>query len=351
MVGAASVTARLHKMRCSVALLLLLASACEREPPQGELIEGEAAGATFLVRLAERLPESERAEVERIVSDTLERVSSRASSSLAESDLSRLHRAAAGVETPVSVETFEMVREAVRVSELTGGAFDVTVAPLARLWGFGPGVSVSSAPTEEEIERERARVGFRNLVLDDDSITITKRIESLELDLSGMATGYGLDLAAAALEERDYKDYLIESGAEVRTRGKDAAGEPWRVPIVKPGPGRGEIQRNVSLSGFSMATSGDYRGADEAEGLAGKLHAHLVDPRAARPLDHGLLSVTVLGETCMTSHALSMGLLVLGPDEGFRLAVAEDLAALFLVRSESGALEERATPAFAELFF
>jgi len=179
-------------MRSAVALLLLLASACEREPPQGELIEGEAAGATFLVRLAERLPESERAEVERIVSDTLERVSSRASSSLPESDLSRLHRAAAGVETPVSVETFEMVREAVRVSELTGGAFDVTVAPLARLWGFGPGVSVSSAPTEEEIERERARVGFRNLVLDDDSMTIAKRIESLEIDLSGIATGYAL---------------------------------------------------------------------------------------------------------------------------------------------------------------
>jgi thiamine biosynthesis lipoprotein len=99
-----------------------------------------------------------------------------------------------------------------------------------------------------------------------------------------------------------------------------------------------------------MATSADYRGADEAEALAGKLHAHLVDPRTGRLLDHGLLSVTVLGETCMTASALSMGLLVLGPEEGFRLAAAEDLAALFLVRSESGALEERATPEFAELF-
>jgi thiamine biosynthesis lipoprotein len=119
---------------------------------------------------------------------------------------------------------------------------------------------------------------------------------------------------------------------------------------VKPGPGQGEIQRNVPLSGFSMATSGDYRGADDAEGLAGKLHAHLVDPRTGRPLDHGLLSVTVLGETCMTVDALSIGLLVLGPEEGFRLAANQELPALFLVRSESGALEERKTPAFAELF-
>jgi len=352
MTGTASITARLQNMRSFAALLLFLAVACERDRPQGELIEGEAAGAAFLVRFAERLPESERADVEKIVGDTLERVSSRVSSSLPESDLSRIHRAAAGVETPVAAETFEVMREAVRVSELTGGAFDVTVAPLARLWGFGAGVSVISVPpTGEEIERERARVGFANLVLDDDSLTITKRIESLELDLTGIATGYALDLAAEALEERGYKDYLIEAGAEVRTRGRDAAGEPWQVPVVKPGPGRGEIQRNVPLSGFSMATSGDFRGADEGGALTGKLHAHLVDPRTGRPLDHGLLSVTVLGDTCMTADALSMGLLVLGPEEGFRLAADEDLAALFLVRSESGALEERATPAFAELFF
>jgi len=338
-------------MRSSVALLLLLAIACEREPPQGELIEGEAAGAPFLVRLAERLPPSEGAEVERMVGDTLERVSSTVSSSLPESDISRLHSAAAGVETPISNDTVEMIREALRVSELTGGAYDPTVVPLSRLWGFGPGGSVRSVPpTEEQIARERARVGFRNLVLDDDSITITKRIESLEIDLSGLATGYALDLAAAELEERGFKNYLIEAGAEVRTRGKDAAGEPWRASIVKPGPGRGEIQRSVPLSGFSMATTGDYRGADDAEALAGKLHSHLVDPRSARPLDHGLLSVTVLDSTCMTAAALSMGLLVLGPEDAFRLAAEKDLAALLLVRSESGVLEERATPAFAELF-
>lgn len=144
---------------------------------------------------------------------------------------------------------------------------------------------------------------------------------------------------------------MIESGSEVRTRGKDAAGEPWRVSIVKPGPGGGEIQRNVPLSGFSMATSGDYRGADDADALAGKLHSHLVDPRTGRPLDHGLQSVSVLGETCLTARALATGLLVLGPEEGFRLAAAEEIAALFLVRSKTGSLEERATPDFAELFF
>ncbi len=336
-------------MRLSVALLFLAAMACEREPTRGEILEGEAGGGAFRVKLAERLPEGERAEVGRVVVEALERVSSRTSLSLPESDLSRLHRAAAGIEVPVSVETLEMMREAARVSELTQGAFDVTVAPVARLFGFVPGgPAVSGPPREEEVERERARVGFRQLALDDDSIAMTKRIEGLELDLSALSTGYALDLAAVGLEERGYRDYLIEQGAYFRTRGKDAAGEPWRVPIVKPGP-PGEIQRNVSLSGFSMATAEDDRGA--GNGFAEKLHGHLVDPRSGRPLDHGLLSVTVLGETCLAAGALATGLLVLGPDEGFRLASEEDIAALFLVRSDGGRLEERATPSFAELFF
>ncbi len=340
------------EMRAAIALLLsLVANACDRERLHGDRIEGVGGGASFVVQLAERIPPSERAPVEKIVADALERVRSKTSTSLPESDLSRLNRAEAGVEVPVSVETFEIVREAVRVSELTRGAFDVTVGPLARLWGFGPGAAIGpEPPTEEEIQRARSRVGFQNLALDDDSITITKQIASVECDLSGIATGYALDLAAAALEERGYRNYSIEVDAKARTRGKDASFEPWLVSIVKPGPGRGEIQRNVPLSGFSMATSGDYRGADAPESLVGKLHAHLVDPRSARPLDHRLLSVTVLGETCMTADALATGLLVLGSEDGFRLAADEDLAALFLVRTESGALEERETPAFAELF-
>jgi thiamine biosynthesis lipoprotein len=338
-------------MRTAALLLLFFANACDRERPQGERIEGEAGGASFVVELAERLPANERREVEKTVADRLSQVSSKTSTSLGESDLSRLHRAEAGAEVQVSVETFEILREAVRVSELTGGAFDVTVAPLARIWGFGPeGPGRADPPTEDEIAAARARVGFRNLELDDDSITVTKKIESVECDLSGIATGYGLDLAAAALEESGYRDYWIQAGTQIRTRGKNALSEPWLASIVRPGPGAGEIQRNVPLSGFSMATSLDYRGTDAPSSLVGKLHAHLVDPRSGQPLDHGLLSVTVFGETCLTADALATALLVLGPEEGFRFASEEDLAALFLVRSATGVLEERPTPAFAELF-
>jgi FAD:protein FMN transferase len=339
-------------MRSSAVVLILLCGSCARETPVGDRIEGEAQGVRFVVRLANRLPETERVEVEKLVVAALDRVLSLASPSLPDSDVSRVNRAGAGVETAISSETFAIFQEGVRVSGLTGGAFDLTASPLARLWGFGPGLSPKAAPpVEDAVDRERDRVGFTQLVLDDDSIAVTKRIGSLQVDLSGLATGHALDLAAAALDERGYKDYLIEAEDRVRTRGKDPTGGPWPVPIMRPGPGRGEIQRTIPLSGFAMATAGDYRGTGDAEELLGKLHPHLVDPRTARPLDHGLLSVTVLGDRCLAAEAMALGLLVLGPAEGLRIAAAEDLAALFLVRSENGSLEERATPAFAELFF
>ncbi len=142
----------------------------------------------------------------------------------------------------------------------------------------------------------------------------------------------------------------MEAGGKVRTRGKDPGGAAWLVPVMKPGPGRGEIQRSIPLSGFAMATAGDYRGTGDAQELSDKLHVHLVDPRVGRPIDHGLFSVTVLGDTCLSAEAMAMGLLVLGPEEALRVAAEQELAALLLVRSENG-VEERTTPAFAELFF
>jgi thiamine biosynthesis lipoprotein len=298
------------------------------------------------------LPEAERAEVERLTTGALDQVLSLATTTFPDSDVSRLNVAGAGVETAISNDTVIILQEAERVSRLTGGAFDVTAAPLARLWGIGRGLSPSGdAPVAEDIDRERARVGFTHLALDDDSMTITKAVASLEVDPGELAVAHALDLAAAILDERGYKDYLIEAAGKVRTRGKDPNGGPWLVPIRKPGPGRGELHRNLPLSGFALATSGDYRGTSEAEDVAGKFHAHLVDPRLARPIDHGLLAVTVLGEKCLAAEAMATGLLVLGPEEGLRIAAEQDLAALFLVRSVNGSIEEKASPAFAELFF
>jgi thiamine biosynthesis lipoprotein len=337
------------RARPTITLLLVSLAACElRDTPEPTRFEGEAMGTTWVVLVADPVSESERLIVERSVEDELKNVDRKMSNYREDSELSTFNRLPADTPLRVSSATFEVFREAMRVSELTGGAFDVTVGPLVRAWGFGPGARAEPTPPgPEELDALHERLGFRNVVLDDDAQTLTKTAPGLECDLSGIAKGYAVDRVAAALEARGYRNYMVEVGGEVRTLGKNAAGEAWRIAIESPIVGARAVHRVLPLSGLSVATSGDYRNFYEVDG---EVYSHLIDPRTERPVGHTLASVSVVGESCMRADALASGLLVLGPDEGYRLATEEDLAVLFLVRGAGDAIEERATPAFAQLF-
>jgi len=336
--------------RLLLVLLTLSLSGCDLgSTPEPARFEGEAMGTTWAVVVADPVSESERLIVERAVADELASVNAQMSNYLEDSELSRFNRLPAQTPFRVSSATFEVFREAMRVSELTGGAFDVTVGPLVRRWGFGPGSPASrSPPGPEELESLRAVVGYRKVVLDDDAQTIEKTVPGIECDLSAIAKGYSVDRVAAALDERGYRNYMVEVGGEVRTQGKNAASEAWRIAIESPIASVRAIHRVIPVSGLSIATSGDYRNFYELEG---EIYSHLIDPRTEKPVGHSLASVSVVDESCMRADALASGLLVLGPEEGYRLATEEDLAVLFLVRGPDDGIEERATPAFEQLFF
>jgi len=308
-------------------------------------------GTTYVVQIADPLTESERIAVSRAVQETLDNVNQKMSTYVASSEISRFNRAPVGRPIHLSPETFAVFQEAGHVYELTGGAFDVTVGPLVRLWGFGAGAEEApekrEPPTEVAVETTQRLVGFHRLSIDDDPPAIAKDVEGLECDLSAIAKGYAVDLVAELLAERGSENFMVEIGGEVRTSGKNASGDAWRIGIEKPLPGTRQLQRTISLSGLSLATSGDYRNFYEVDG---KLYSHLIDPRSGRPVSHSLASVSVVDHTCMRADALASGLLVLGPDEGYELAVREDLAVLFLIRTEEGEIEPRATPSFQQLF-
>ena len=346
-------------LRIFFVTITLSASACQSgSTPEAARFEGETMGTTYLVQVSDPLSESERLAVSRALQETLDRVDQTMSTYVSESEVSQFNRAAAGVSVPLSMHSFEVFLEAARVSELTGGAFDVSVAPLVRLWGFGAGAStVRQVPSEEAVASARQLVGFHHLALDDDPPSVTKDEDGVECDLSAIAKGYGVDLVAEVLSRRGLKNFMVEVGGEVRTSGKNASGEAWRIGIEKPLPALGPLeplkearilQRTLPLSGLSLATSGDYRNVYEVDG---KFYSHLIDPREGRPVSHALASVSVVDQTCMRADALASGLLVLGPEEGYELAVREDLTVLFLIRTEDGEIEERATPSFEALFF
>jgi len=193
---------------------------------------------------------------------------------------------------------------------------------------------------------EGAAVDYRSLRLDAQQRTATKAQAALQADLGGIAKGYGVDLAARAIEALGLEDYMIEVGGEVRTRGRNAAGQPWQIGIEEPDAVPQRARKVVPLAGLAMATSGDYRIYFEQ---AGRRYSHEIDPRSAAPIAHGLASVTVVADDCMAADALATALIVLGPQAGWALAQRERLAAYFIVRDADGRLHDRATEAFAVL--
>ncbi len=305
-------------------------------------------GTTFTVKVVARnLSEEQLDALRRAVESELENVNSKMSTYLPSSELSRFNAFRRTDPFPVSQDTLDVFLEAQRISAATNGAFDVTVGPLVRAWGFGPGERSRKAPAAGELERLRARIGWDKIEMDEASSTIRKLRPEVECDLSAIAKGYAVDRVSRALRSLAYREHMVEVGGEVRTSGRNAAGQPWRIGIEHPDDARRTPYRALPLEGLSMATSGDYRNYYEKDG---RRFSHTIDPRTGRPVQHRLASVSVVHQRCIAADGWATALMVLGETDGYQLAVEQGLAALFLVRNAESGFSERATPAFSSLF-
>lgn len=331
------------------ALLLAWASyhLYSREPELSVLeLHGDALGTTWSVKLASRGLSSELSEAtSREIALRLGRVDSLMSTWQPGSQLSQFNASRSTAPFRVAPETLAVFEIAKRVSELSGGAFDVTVGPLVQAWGFGS-EGRRPPPDAQTLATLLESVGYQKLTIRAATSSIAKQSASLEADLSAVAKGYAVDELARGLEALGHEAFLVEIGGELRARGLHLDGQPWRVAIETPdGPDR-PIQRIIELRDLSMATSGDYRNFYEYEG---RRISHTIDPRTGRPIEHRLASVTVLHPQAAWADAWATALNVLGPLAGYDLAVAQELPAYLILRSESGdpgGFEVRATPAF-----
>ncbi len=309
-------------------------------------LTGETMGTTYTVKLA-ATPRT-AAQLERLAADVqsaLDGVNRGMSLYRPESELMRLNRQPGQAPLAVSKPLFEVLAAGQQVAELSRGAFDLSVAPLVLAWGFGP-VKRTAPPPDAAVQSGRAALGHAGLRLDRAQLTATKAQGALQFDLGGIAKGYGVDLAAHALDAHGVEHYMIEVGGEVRTRGRNAQGQAWRIGIEQPDAVPQRARLAVPLSGQAMATSGDYRIYYDHDG---RRYSHEIDPRTGAPIAHGLASVTVIAADCMHADALATALIVLGPNAGFELAQREQLAAHFIVRQPDGQLSDRSSTAFEQL--
>ncbi len=298
-------------------------------------------GTRYTVTLPAPIDDAMRTELAKLIEAELAAINRAMSTYDPHSELSEFNRREDSGWVPASRGLLEVLDSAARISASTHGAFDVTVGPLVNLWGFGPQYSTRRVPNDDIIERVRKSVGYQNVQTDPSAGAIRKTLGRTEVDLSGIAKGYGVDRVAMILDRLGFDDYLVEIGGEFRAKGTTAVGRPWRVAIEQPVAGRRSLGKTVVLGNRAIATSGTTKDFFEQDG---RHYSHSIDPATGRPVEHPPMAVSVVADTAMEADGWATALLVLGPERGYSLAQARGLAAL-LVTAAGTAFDVRVTDA------
>lgn len=214
---------------------------------------------------------------------------------------------------PYFVEVFN---KAMEISRETKGAFDITVAPLVNAWGFG--FKHEQMPTKCQVDSLRQIIGYQKVALKNGKVV--KQDPRMMLDCSAIAKGFGVDAVARLLRDRGVQNFMVEIGGEVVTCGVNAQRLPWRVGVVKPSEDSlstgHELQTILNVTDKAMATSGNYRNFYYKNG---RRYAHTIDPKTGYPVQHSLLSATVLAASCTVADAYATSFMVMGLDNARQL--------------------------------
>ncbi|MBI3876331.1 MAG: FAD:protein FMN transferase [Verrucomicrobia bacterium] len=291
-------------------------------------INGETMGTTWSVKI---VPTSDgapaQAELRPAIQARLDDLDARMSTYRDDSEVVRFSRAATTNWFAVSSDTAFVVSEALRVSRLSDGAFDITVAPLVDLWGFGKNRR-SQIPSKDELARARSRVGWEKLAARLSPPALRKSAPDVAIDLSGIAKGYAADAVSSLLSQRALTNHLVQIGGEVFASGVGADGQPWRVGIENPLK-PGEIARTVALKNRALSTSGNYRNFHE---IGGRRYGHILDPRTGWPVENDLASASTMAASGAAADAMAKVAFILGRDRGAVIARSNGVECLFIAR-------------------
>ncbi len=286
-------------------------------------------------------------EIKRVVDARLKKINSIMSTWDPESDISRINKAAAGIWMDLHPDLLMLLAFAFDLSEKTRGKYDVTTAPLINVWGFGPD-GEKKIPTQQQIKNAMKISGYGKIDLRQKEKQLKKRFDGNCIDLSSIAKGYGVDVVAGILENFKIKNYMVEIGGEIRTRGykKD---KPWKIAIESPRPVKNRTYNKIlNLTDCAVATSGDYRNFFESGEIR---YSHTIDPESGRPVQNDLAGVSVVipDGKCFKADAWATALMVSGREKGFELAVKFNIPAHFIY-IEDGVLKEISTDLFIKTF-
>lgn len=341
-----------------LALIVLTSCTSAKDPAPAVKVAGKTMGTTYHVTVVfnsatEAGSETQRPnrdELRRVIQQALDRVENSMSTWDPASELSRWNRSGMDEASfAVSDDMIQVVSAALEIARASEGAFDPTVYPLVRLWGFG-GATTEAAPEAAKLQEVLQDVDYQLVSFDPETKIVRKARSGVQMDFSAIAKGYGADEVCAALEGVGVTRYMVEVGGEVRTAGRNPLDQKWRIGIDDPTPsfGRtGAFQAAVQLGNSSLATSGDYR---NFRMIDGKRVSHTIDPRTGQPVTHNGASVSVVAPTCMQADAWATALNVLGPERGLELVeTMPEIEAYWILRGESDQFTTRSSSGFDAL--
>ena len=310
--------ATIHTLFVAVAAALLMAG-CGKTPTVTRL-QGRALGTIYNITVVGELPEEFSHRLDSLFGEANRSMSIFDKGSL----LSRINR---GEEQVADRHIIRCVEEALRVSALSDGAYDITIGPLVEAFGFAGKDPNYTIPVDSLLEF----VGYKKIRLEGDCIL--KSDPRVRIDLNSIAKGYTVDLAASLIEEYGFKNYLVDIGGEIVCRGTNPQGQRWGIGVETPFEGNysttGEhITTIVRISGVGMATSGNYRNFHTDPN--GNKFTHIIDPRTGQNTASSLLSATVIAPSCMTADAYGTMFIALGLEASREVAEREGIAALFI---------------------
>jgi thiamine biosynthesis lipoprotein len=327
----------------------LMPGCLDRASHNEYVFQGHTMGTRYMVKLAHpKLPRQRLDDVRQTINNALDRLNQQMSPYIKTSEISRFNNHHDTTSFAVSCAFTRVVQEALTISRISEGAFDVTVAPLINLWGFGIKGQRIEPPADHEIKKVIDDIGYRYLDVTP-YCQLRKKKPALTIDLSAIAKGFGVDAVAAVIDSMEFKNYLIEIGGEVAAKGVNQTGRAWWVGVDQPNfnqlPGA-FLYDTLVINNKAVATSGDYRNFFEYEG---NYYSHTIDPVTGRPVTHNLASVTIIADNCMLADGLATAVMVLGPDKGLNmLKQFPGVEALLILREAENRFYPRQTPGFAK---
>ncbi|WP_337010046.1 FAD:protein FMN transferase ApbE [Pantoea sp. AS142] len=327
-----------------MSLFILAVAGCDKSAPTTSMVlEGKTMGTVWRVSLA-GIQSERKAELQQRIQQQLDADDAELSTWKPDSALSRFNQSRDLSPQPVSENMADIIITALRIGHKTGGAMDITVGPLVNLWGFGPTKQPGHTPDAAQIAAARAQTGLQHLrVLQGaGGQWLQKDLPGLYVDLSTVGEGFATDHLARLMEQLGINNYLVSVGGAVLSRGLNAQQQPWRVAIQKPTDRENAVQARVNLQGHGISTSGSYRNYYE---LDGKRISHVIDPITGQPIEHKLVSATVIATTALEADGWDTGLMVLGTEKAKALALEQHLA-VYLISKQGDRFVSWMSPQF-----